>query len=239
MAVNAETSTWTEKHAEGSELLAPPPHKRADESDIPGFVRCEKCGENVHPNGYRVHLRTCQGAENRGARRKIVQCERCNGWFSRILRHLPNCAGPGARGRGRSNRGEIQMLNREEETNSTRRRLRGKQKPRGSDEEEPGPRRSTSGEQAENSRGVDEEKPGTRDGTCEKVSENSRGLDEEKPRPRDSKSRKQAEILRGVDGEKPGSRDSTSGKQAEISRRFDDEGQGSWQSAYEGQTECS
>ena len=60
-----------------------------------------------------------------------MQCERCNGWFSRILRHMPNCAGPGARGRGRSNRGEIQMLNpgvREEETNSTRRRLRGKQR---------------------------------------------------------------------------------------------------------------
>ena len=132
VAVNAETSTWTEKHAEGSELLAPPPHKRADESDISGFVRCEKYGENVHPNGYRVHLRTCQGTENRGrARRKFVQCERCNGWFSRILRHMPNCAGPGARGRGRSNRGEIQMLNpgvREEETNSTRRRLRGKQR---------------------------------------------------------------------------------------------------------------
>ena len=45
------------------------------------------------------------------------------------------------------------------------------EKPRGSDEEEPGPRRSTSGEQAENSRGVDEEKPGTRDGTRQRIPE--------------------------------------------------------------------
>ena len=29
VAVSAETSTWTEKHAEGSELLAPPPHKKS------------------------------------------------------------------------------------------------------------------------------------------------------------------------------------------------------------------
>ena len=63
VAGSAETSTWTEKHAEGSELLAPPTHKRAAESDIPRFVRCEKCGENVHPNGYRVHLRARQGTE--------------------------------------------------------------------------------------------------------------------------------------------------------------------------------
>ena len=29
VAVSAETNTWTEKHAEGSELLAPPPHKKS------------------------------------------------------------------------------------------------------------------------------------------------------------------------------------------------------------------
>ena len=172
-------------------------------------MRCEKCGENVHPNGYRVHLRACQGTENKGrARRKIVQCERCNGWFSRILRHAPNCAGPGARGRGRSNRGEIQTPNpgvREDETNSTRRRLRGKQRnPEEMTRRKPGPRSSTSGKQAKNSRGVDEEKPG----------------------PRGSKSGKQAENLRGVDDEQPGSQDSTSGKQAESSRRYDDGRQG-------------
>ena len=82
---HAEESTWAENHAEGAEVMAPPPHTRANVSDIPGFVKCSKCGENVHPNGYRVHLRTCEGAEKNGrARRKIEQCEKCNGWFCTI-----------------------------------------------------------------------------------------------------------------------------------------------------------
>ena len=211
VAVSAETSTWTEKHAEGSELVAPPPHKRADESGVPGFVRCEKkCGENVHPNGYRVHLRACQGTENKGrAKRKNVQCERCNGWFSRILRHAPNCVGPGARGRGRSNRGEIQIPNqavREDETNSTRRRLRGKEK-----NPEELMRRSQDQETArvESKQRIPEELMRS-------------NQDQETARV-ESRQRIPEELTRG----KPGPRGSTNGKQAENSRGDDDERPGS------------
>ena len=163
VAVNAETCTWTEKHVEGSELLAPPPHKRADESDIPGFVRCEKCGENVHPNGYHVHLRACQGTENKGrARRKIVQCERCNGWFSRIMRRTVRVQEHEAvedRTEEKSKR-RIKELEKTKELN-TQEVERQAEKPRGADEEKPGPRDSTSGKQAQNSRGYDDEGQGS------------------------------------------------------------------------------
>jgi len=92
----ANQDTWANRHAGEQDVVIPRrrPREGAEAGRAEGFVVCPKCLDEIHPIGYRVHLRNCTG-EKTARRCKPVPCPRCGKVVRRLKPHLDGyCKGP-------------------------------------------------------------------------------------------------------------------------------------------------